>query len=252
VGKSQKYKEEKILIILARNNLALTRACLSSALKQTANTRVLVINNASSDETANWLRHKQTNEPKLVIMSAREQMSVAAAWNAGLDYAWRHGCGQALVANNDTELRPDTYENLRLMMIPIRQEDDGTRSGLVSGISVDTLEQRDQNWNPSSTSHPDFSCFMIARWCHQRVRFDESYLISYVEDTDWHVRAHRAGIRCINTGLPFLHTRSSTLKNADEAERKRICEQADKNRALFKQRYGCLPGTHGYERLFSL
>lgn len=242
-----------LIVICAYGNLPLTKQCFESALKQSVPVDVLVFDNGSGDGTAAWLRSLRTEGPVWKI-SLRNSVSVACMWNMALDWAWLR-FEEALVCNNDIVLQPTTYELLRTHMRK-------TGYGMVTGVSIGENAwfgmppswKRDgeklQAGEISESPHPDFSGFMIARGAHQRVRFNADYAGAYCEDADWHVRAHRAGIKAVSIDVPFLHRRSSTLRSAAEVEVERINAAADANRQRFFREYGCVPGTKKYEELF--
>ena len=99
-----------MIIVLCRNNLALTQSCIRTLKAQTAQPEILAINNASTDGTAAWLKA----ERGFWNLSFREPRSVAQCWNAGLSWAFSLQKGtEALVVNNDTELLLETYQLLR-------------------------------------------------------------------------------------------------------------------------------------------
>ena len=99
--------------------------------------------------------------------------------------------------------------------------------------------------------HPDFSCFLIRPEVVERVGyFNEDYWPAFVEDCEYHVRMHRAGIEAVCIDVPFLHHGSATIKNASQAERNIIARGAAANRERFRREYGCLPGTPEYQELF--
>jgi len=227
------------VVLIARNNLALTKLAIKSVQAQDLPVEILVVDNHSNDGTAQWLRTKS-----LTVISAPEQWSLARCWNTALAALWRAGWSKALVCNNDIELRPDTVSQLN-------------RHGgkFVTAVSVNRPEQLvDESnvlhdWN--EREHPDFSCFMISRRVTDRVGwFDERYFPAYCEDSDYHVRMFRAGIRAVCVDIPFLHHGASTIKTAGAGETARIRRGADANRERFRLVYGCLPGSDAYQDLF--
>jgi GT2 family glycosyltransferase len=226
-----------LICILAHNNLTLTKACVASALKQDVPCDVLVFDNASSDNTPQWLGATGT-----IVIAVKDRMSVAGCWNFVLELAFTPGKYDAvLVLNNDTEVREDCVRWLSADPAPF-----------VTAISVRTREEMNYP-NPPTTRrpHPDFSCFMIKCECWKRVgRFDERFEVAFFEDNDYHVRAHRAGVELIGIDLPFLHHGSQTVKRADPAEMRMIQRAAERNRKLFRSIYGCEPGSKDYENLF--
>tara|TARA_R110000868_G_scaffold167806_1_gene402265 strand:- start:880 stop:1620 length:741 start_codon:yes stop_codon:yes gene_type:complete len=237
-------KQDGFILLLAKDNLALTKECLKSLRAQTVPCELLVINNASSDGTKQWLRTQRG----IRVMTFEEQRSVAACWNEGMRWAWSQGYTEVLSVNNDTELLPETYQTLS----DWAAADDGRTTGMVTCVSRREREELAYERPFTSRPNPDFSCYLLQRWAWEKVGgFDEDYLIAFGEDCRFHAESWRKGIRCECISLPFLHHGSQTIKQADEIERRRIGRQADKNRELFYQTYGERIGTEGYDRLFT-
>src|SRR6266850_227350 len=231
-----------LIILTCRNNVALSRACLPTLLNQHVPVNVLIADHASSDGTASWARSVAARDPRIFRLTKREHTSVAALWNESLRWAWEHGCGRALVVNADTELMPQTFEVLRLFTLPLWDKGTPSDPGMATCVSVRERERLIEPNRFDDRPHPDFSCFMIARWAWEEIGgFDENFHGAFFEDNSAHVEMYRRGIRAINTGLPFLHHGSMTIKNADRSEQKRISEQAELNRQYFFSKYGCYP-----------
>lgn len=230
-----------MIIITALNNLALTKKCLECALAQDPRrVPVLVVNNNSTDGTAAWLKMLRS----VRVMSFTHRVSVARMWNLSLDWAFAQGHDRVMVLNNDTEILPETWKILSEIM-------DITQAGMTTGIGVDSRDQMTPWPGVIYSEHPDFSCFLLSKETFAQVRFDEGYLGAYCEDSDYHVRLHRLGIRALNTGLPFLHHRSSTVKSASPGESKRIQAQAMANRERFFAIWGQRVNSPGYNKLFA-
>lgn len=239
------------ILIVAHNNLHLTRHTVNSALAQDTPCRVLVIDNASTDNTARYLAAKAD----ISYITYPQQKSLAACWNAGLRCAWILGHEHALVLNCDTEIRPDAC---RLLLqhggpfVTCVSVDDRSRIGNITtpdfyGRNPVSIEPFDF----SSRPHPDFSAFMIHKSVTETVGwFDEAMYPAYCEDSDYHLRMHQAGIKAVCVDLPFLHHGASTMKHADPVERRIIEKGADNNRLRFKEKYGCMPGSPEYYALF--
>ncbi len=234
-----------LIIMVCRNGLSYSRACLRTLLAQSVPVRVLAVDNASSDGTAAWLRSERARESqgRLMVTSYQEVVSVSRAWNDALHWAWRAGYAAALVVNNDVEIQPETLRILTGY---------ATDAGMVTCVSRrpgESLAYTEGVW--AERNHPDHSCFFLKRWAWERVGgFDERCEGAFFEDNFFHIRAHQLGIRCVCIDLPFLHHSSVTIKDADPAERRRIQKHAAENRDYFFRTYGCLPGTKAYERLF--
>ena len=236
------------IIIVAHNNLDLTRQTLRAALKQDVPVEVILVDNASSDGTKDWAMAIAAKMGNVVVSILAKQCSLAECWNRALKNVWQAGGMHALVLNNDVIISPPTYKIL-----------ESTGHDFVTTVSVDNEEQfilppeLDGPGRPERP-HPNFSGFLIRKSCWDKVGpFNESYYPAYCEDAEYHVRMHRAGIRAVCIDLPMLHigNGANTLRFADPAAAAIIRRGADRNRERFLERYGCVPGEPEYEELFS-
>ncbi len=231
------------ILIVARNNLALTKKAVKSAMNQTLPCDVLVVDNCSIDGTVDWLKTKN-----IAARTYLRQVSLATCWNDGIRVLMRAGYDKVLVLNNDVEIPPHFYAAL-----------DDTDFPFVTGVSVNSKDQCPQTLTRGTgllemeaRPHPDFSAFMISLDVVEKVGwFNEDYYPAYCEDCDYHIRMHRAGIRAVCIDVPFYHAAAQTLKQAGATETSRIQRGADANRERFRRQYGCLPGTPEYEKLFA-
>lgn len=225
------------IICPVRNNLSLTRKAIKTFQAQDiGETYILVINNASTDGTNEYLQTKRG----VAAMHYNPPLSVAASWNRALEFVFISGAQYALVVNNDVELRPDTYRRLL--------EDGG---GFVTAVG--RREWPEESGPPSAEKrpHPDFSCYLIRKEVYYKVGpFDENFLCAFGEDWDYHVRLHQAGITAYCIDLPFLHHGSMTIKNADLAEVRQIQIQAAKNREYFQKKWGMAGASPEYYAFF--
>ena len=107
--------------------------------------------------------------------------------------------------------------------------------------------------------YPCFSAFLIRRSCWEKVGpFEEPSskdasdgFFGWAGDCSYHVRAHRLGIPLYKSGVPFFHEAGSTMRNAPEEERKWFADRANKDREVFREKYGCVPGEEpAYTNLF--
>lgn len=244
-----------LICILTHNNLALSRAAITSALLQDYEDKqkpaqgcsLLILDNASTDSTPQWLSSAHSTGPAgFSYIAFAERQSVAYCWNWVLEWAFSplnsNHYEAVLLANNDVILREDYVTWL--------MRDGGP---FVTGISVRSESELAFPSPPTTRRpHPDFSAFLIRPECWKKVgRFDEGFSIAFFEDNDYHVRAHYAKVPLIGIDLPFVHVGSATVKQADKAEQRMIQRAADRNRARFEDMYGCVPGSKAYEMIFS-
>lgn len=231
------------VLILAHNCIELTKRCVESVRKQDVETEITIHDNGSTDGTAEWLASQWFVAQRIGYSRTQSNRGVSWGWNHNLGYLLspqqapeRAHC---LVVNNDTVLPPWFYRELLSYDVPF-----------VSGISVDSMEvaMTPPGRMPLHPS-PDFSAFLLRREAWEKVGpFDEN-MKYYASDNDWHVRAHRAGVKLWKANVPFYHERSSTLKLAPPAEQQEIQMQADADRQVFRQKYGCEPWGPGYDEL---
>ena len=96
--------EELTVIIPTWNGLNLLRHCLSALSRQTRPAHILVVDNGSSDGTAEFLGREY---PEVKCLPQPENLGFAGAVNRGIET-----CETAYLAllNNDTEVEPDWVE----------------------------------------------------------------------------------------------------------------------------------------------
>lgn len=230
------------VVVVARQNLHLTKLCIGSILAQDVPVEVLLVSNACDDGTDQWAATKP-----ITVIHTGEQWSLAKCWNVALAALWKAGWNRAIVCNNDIVVQPMTARILDAMQMPF-----------VSCISVGTPEQLEprseaqiEALRMGARPHPDYSCWMIRKSVTDRgIWFNEECWPAYVEDTFHHKAMHDAGIPAMCIDLPYLHHSSSTLKSASVREQAIIRRGADENRKRFRDKYGCVPGEPAYEALF--
>lgn len=251
-----------MIICVARNNLALTKRCVETLTNQAyvGAPNVLVLDNASTDGTKEWLR----SQVGVRSVSYGTQQSLSRVWNDGLKWASTQS-RHVLVVNNDVELWDETYRVLlrefkgpgRFPTLVKHTGERGKKRPLAIVSAVSVREWNDGQckislpWYPSMRPHPDFSCFMIDTWAWRRIGwFDERFEVAYCEDNDYHVRVVQAGYRAVCVDVPFLHHGAQTVKRADPDEKARITDMADKNRRRFWEKWGFWPGSKEYADWF--
>lgn len=228
-------------LILTHNNLDLTKRCIESLRKQSVPVCMLAVDNGSTDGTCEWLPDNSDWDSDLRVWRNQHNNGVSAGWNFGLEYWFRDSrVEHVLVVGNDTILAPWTYQSLLALR----------NVAFVTGVDVG------MNTLPAApdilplSPHPDFSCFLIRRECWDYVGPFDERMVSYASDCDYHIRAHRLGIPLWKASVPYQHERSSTMNRATPQERMQIQTQANKDRAVFRSIYHCLPGTKEYSDLF--
>lgn len=238
------------VIVVTYNNLALTRACLDSleCYSDYANVEVIVVDNASTDGTPEFLQTwAQSCAGRHIILNTNN-CGFAAANNHGL----RVARGEYLVLlNNDTEVTPGW---LRTMMTHLRL--DGTL-GLVGPVTnnignearirISYTDSEDMRRQASAYTLRHlgetfvirtlaFFCVMLPRAVYERVGpLDEAYGLGFFEDDDYCRRIEQAGWRLECAEDVFIHHHLSASFNKLGKGRKELLER---NRRVYEAKWG--------------
>lgn len=204
------------IIIPTWNQLAFLKQCLESIRLQTPEPHeVIVVDNASGDGTADYLR---SLKGQVRFRINRENSGFAGAANQGLMMA---GGTTLLILNNDTVVTPNWLSNL------LRCVDSDPAAGLVGPVSNNisgdqqiavpyhTLEGMQRFARAYNVSDPGKwldtkrltgFCLMMRRDVFARLGyFDESFEIGNCEDDDYGMRARLLGLKLIIAADTFIH-----------------------------------------------
>lgn len=202
------------IIVLNYNNREDTLECLRSLQHLTCRrVTVILVDNSSTDGTVEAVRHEY---PQLTVIETGANLGFTGGNNVGIDYALSSGAEYIMLLNNDTVVAPDMID----IMIDAMQQDP---SIAVSGPTIYYYDQPEIVWSAGSrvdwkrglTSmlgigeedkgqfgqlpRPvDFvtGCALLARrdvW--EQVGLLSNDFFMYYEETEWCVRAARAGFR---------------------------------------------------------
>jgi GT2 family glycosyltransferase len=99
------------LIVLSWNGREDTLACLRSLRGlQGADTRVVVVDNGSTDGSVEAVREQH---PEVDVVENGRNLGFSGGNNAGIRHALEHGAAWVVLVNNDAILAPDAVERLR-------------------------------------------------------------------------------------------------------------------------------------------
>jgi GT2 family glycosyltransferase len=239
------------IVVVTYNNLVFTRMCLESLLAHTQDVahEVVVIDNASTDGTTQYLLDLAQRCPELRVHFNSSNAGFPAANNRGLAEAR----GDVLVLlNNDTIPAPGWLSGL------VRHLDD-PRVGLVGPVTnracneaqievpyatlgefVSFARERSGAHIPSA-----WDIRMLAMFCTAMRRevfesvgpLDERFGVGTLEDEDYAVRVREAGYRVVCAEDVFVHHfgHASFDELAASGDYQRLLAR---NRSLFEQKWG--------------
>lgn len=220
-------------------------------------TRILLIDNASTDET----REEAGKLVSEVFSHKRneERWGFQKSVNFGVNDAWERGFDYAFVVNNDIVLHPEAiwrlaeaFERSRaldgvelptamLTCMDVRGETEPDKLADIVAIEKEDVEE---------SPHPNFSAFMIDKRCWEEVgEFDEAFAPAYFEDNDYHYRIKLAGMAAwVHPPAMFYHYGSRTTNEAGENGKQVVTgRQFEQNIATYLGKWGGKPGEEAYE-----
>ncbi|HEV8230937.1 MAG TPA: glycosyltransferase, partial [Thermoanaerobaculia bacterium] len=252
------------IVVVTYNNLELSRRCLESLYAQMEwpNFEVIVVDNASSDRTQEYLQLAQGSFPNLKVILNTENRGFPAASNIGLQEA----SGDYLVIlNNDTVLTRGWLSAL------LRHLQRDPRIGIIGPVTnaigneamvpvgYEDVE-RMPRWAASYVREHDgeeFDIPMLAMFCVALRRsvlesvgpLDERFGIGLFEDDDYSARVRKAGHRVVCAQDSFVHhTMKAAFAQIPTPEYQSLF---DRNRKLFEEKWGVVWVPHSGRKLES-
>lgn len=218
------------LIILTWNHVLDTIECLDSVLKTSySNFQVVVVDNASTDDTVKVIREKY---PSVSLVENSENYGYAEGNNIGIRNALLNDPDYIFVLNNDTVIQPDTISVLidelernydAIAVSPVSfyydQPDKVYFAGgfispqgkAVHSTSIKEEESYDTGWLNG--------CALMIRveFLSSVGLFNPDYFLLF-EDTDWSIRARKSGfsLRMVPKAT-ILHKASASFQGQNSA-----------------------------------
>jgi GT2 family glycosyltransferase/glycosyltransferase involved in cell wall biosynthesis len=239
------------IIILAYNNWSYTRACLHSVLTLSdyPKLEVLVVDNASEDETQEEMARIAAVDPRVKYVRNSRNLGFAAGNNVGL----RAANGEYLVIlNNDTYvtrgwvrdlIRPLMQSPKLGMAGPLTNNIGNEQKVRIAYENMQDMERESRRFTRAhlrerfETHNLAFFCVALRRDVLEKVGFlDEAYGLGFFEDDDYCRRAAAAGFNLVIVDDVFVHHRLSASFDALGQEQKKA--QMQRNKAIYEERWG--------------
>jgi GT2 family glycosyltransferase len=200
------------IVIPLYNQLCYTKGCLESIRQKTgSDVEIILVNNASSDGTAEYL----SKLSGVTVINNDTNRGCSGAWNQGVSAAsgdW------IVILNNDVILSSGWIEGL--LAAAERWHLDVISPAIREGelnydIEANAREITGRMSDIVRRGRAHGICFMV----HSRVfeavgTFDENFRIGQYEDTDFFLRVQKSGFRLGTVGSSFLHHFGSKTQNS--------------------------------------
>ncbi|MBI5143642.1 MAG: glycosyltransferase family 2 protein [Candidatus Omnitrophica bacterium] len=226
------------IIIPIWNQPEFTKDCISHIIKNTHSPyRLILINNASDHKTRDYLEGlKNVNGPELIMMCNDENLGFVKAVNQGLKIS---SAPYICILNNDT-IPADGWLEKMLDFAEIHK-DVGLINPQCDGHLDTSIEAYAKDREKYRGIYMEMNqcqgfCMLIKREVIDKIGYlDESFGIGGFDDTDFSMRAYRAGYRSVCIYDSYVYHRQHKSFNALQTKRERIVKE---NEAIYFNKWG--------------
>jgi len=227
-----------VSIIVTHNGMQWYEKCFSSLLNSTIPNEIIVVDNASNDDTVKFIKEKY---PEIELIVNDENLGFAKANNIGIEYALRKGADFIFLLNQDAWVEKDTLNTLVEVFLSVPDAGivspihlNGSNTGLDLGF-VDYISRYNtpdfipdlfigklNSWY--KTNFVNAAAWLLSRKCIEKVGgFDTSLFFHYGEDDNYCQRVcyHNFGIY-ISTEAKIYHDREVRMRGYENFEKQRL------------------------------
>ncbi|MEW6366845.1 MAG: glycosyltransferase family 2 protein [Acidobacteriota bacterium] len=195
------------VVVLSWNRAATTLRCIESVAGSSyRNARVVVVDNASADDSVARIRERF---PQVPLIQNPANLGYAEGNNVGIRYAMERGAEFVLVLNDDVFIEPDALGHMVAAAGPgvaavgckVRLFDEPDRlwaAGDLNFRTADAHPKDDGRFDaPRDLDYAVGCCILLRAGVLDEIgRFDPSYFLEF-EEVDWCSRARKAGHRIV-------------------------------------------------------
>lgn len=225
------------IIIPIWNQLDITRSCIDHIIENTRYPyRLILIDNASDLETKKYLDSLERNKQiEMAVIRNEENLGFVKAVNQGLSIS---KAPYVCVLNNDTCPAPGWLE--RMIDFAKQHEDVGLINPQCDGHGDRPIDvyagilKKDKGKYMEMNQCQGF-CMLVKRELIDKIGgLDESFGIGGFDDTDFSMRAHMKGYRCVSIKDAYVyhHLHVSFNKSGDREK------WVKKNRSIYYEKWG--------------
>jgi GT2 family glycosyltransferase len=245
------------IVIVTWNNLDYTRQCLQSLLADQTwpNLKLIVVDNASTDGTVDYLTALSEQNENILFISNGENLGFAAGNNIGLKHV--DDSEYVVLLNNDTVVPRGWLSNL---LRHLRNPEIGAVGPVTNSIGNEAMievpytdvKEMERFAQAYTAAHEGdfFEIGVLAMYCMAMRRevfdqigpLDERFGVGMFEDDDYARRLRDKGFRIICAEDAFVHHWGrASFSKLDNAEYTKIFE---KNLALFEEKWNVKWSPH--------
>jgi GT2 family glycosyltransferase len=245
------------IVIVTWNNLGYTRQCIESLLADQTwpNKKLIVVDNASTDGTVEYLTDLSEENENVLFIANRENLGFAAGNNIGFKHL--DDSEYVVLLNNDTVVPKGWLANL---LKHLRNPEIGAVGPVTNSIGNEAMievpytdvKEMERFAQAYTAAHEGefFEIGVLAMYCMAMRRevfdqigpLDERFGVGMFEDDDYARRLREKGFRIICAEDAFVHHWGrASFSKLDNAEYTQIFE---KNLALFEEKWNVKWSPH--------
>lgn len=218
--------------------------CLTAAFRQTSpeRTRFIIVDNASVDDTGDYLKSLMSNRPMLTVLRNEQNLGFAGAVNQGLAKA---GEGIVVVMHNDVMLKNPVPARLAHKLD--KNPDIGLIAPCTEQNTWNRAQRTDRSPEHADTNTPDspftetdtVDGFLMAFRNRPGLTMNRDYGLAYFDDADFCYRLQKKGFRIvIDNKEQVVHLGGKTTGDLGLSL---FSKQYWKNASLFHKEWGIEP-----------